>query len=98
MTRKTKPDLAGIDAVSAVRLAMLEKRGIRRDLVPTERFADGRTLDVRLEFGEHAGGPLHAAGNVPGCGAAARPSRTTPATASVVQSGCCFRSLAMISA
>jgi 8-amino-7-oxononanoate synthase len=44
MTRKTKPDLAGIDAVSAVRLAMLEKRGIRRALVPTERFADGRIM------------------------------------------------------
>jgi 8-amino-7-oxononanoate synthase len=44
MTRKTKPDLAGIDAVSAVRLAMLEKRGIRRDLSPTERFADGRIM------------------------------------------------------
>ncbi len=38
MTRKTKPDLAGIDAVSAVRLAMLEKRGIRRRSCPNRAF------------------------------------------------------------
>lgn len=44
MTGKTKPDLAGIDAVSAMRLAMLEKRGTRRELAPTERFADGRIV------------------------------------------------------
>lgn len=34
-------DLAEIDAVAAVRLAMLEERGLRRTLAPTERLADG---------------------------------------------------------
>ena len=37
-------DFTGVDAISAIRLAMLEERGIRRRLSPTERLADGRVL------------------------------------------------------
>ncbi len=37
-------DFAEIDAVAAVRLAMLEERGLRRALSPTERLADGRVM------------------------------------------------------
>ncbi|MDP3735738.1 MAG: 8-amino-7-oxononanoate synthase [Hyphomonadaceae bacterium] len=37
-------DFTDIDAISAIRLAMLEERGIRRALLPTERLADGRVL------------------------------------------------------
>jgi len=37
-------EFVDIDAISAVRLAMLDERGIRRTLVPTERLADGRVL------------------------------------------------------
>jgi 8-amino-7-oxononanoate synthase len=38
---KDPPDL---DAVSAVRLGMLEERGLRRTLAPTERFATGKVV------------------------------------------------------
>jgi 8-amino-7-oxononanoate synthase len=41
---KETPDL---DAVSAVRLGMLEERGLKRGLSPTERFADGRVVRGR---------------------------------------------------
>jgi 8-amino-7-oxononanoate synthase len=37
-------EFVDIDAISAVRLGMLDERGIRRTLVPTERFASGRVL------------------------------------------------------
>jgi 8-amino-7-oxononanoate synthase len=38
---KDPPDL---DEVSATRLRLLEERGLRRHLAPTERFADGRVV------------------------------------------------------
>ncbi len=37
-------NFADIDAVAAVRLAMLEERGLRRELTPTERLADGTVM------------------------------------------------------
>jgi 8-amino-7-oxononanoate synthase len=40
----SRTEFMDIDAISAVRLEMLEARGIRRELSPTERLADGRVL------------------------------------------------------
>ncbi len=37
-------DFTDIEAISAVRLELLEQRGLRRDLRPTERMADGRVV------------------------------------------------------
>lgn len=37
-------EFTSIDAISAIRLAMLEERGVRRVLAPTERLSDGRVL------------------------------------------------------
>lgn len=39
-----RKDFVDIDAISAVRLEMLEARGLRRSLSPTERLADGRVF------------------------------------------------------
>jgi 8-amino-7-oxononanoate synthase len=37
-------EFVDIEAISTVRLEMLEARGLRRSLTPTERFADGRVV------------------------------------------------------